>query len=97
MAKDEGSASNGKKSKDELKRYQELSMDEEAKLYCMGILKGIYRFEKESESEFKGWATDAPREYFGSILSDWKKECKNPQDLKEMEDFLMENCPEWVK
>ena len=75
------------------KRYQKLSMDEEAKLYCMGILKGIDRFEKESKSGFKDWAVDAPGEYFGSILSDWKEECQNPQDLKEMEAFIIANCP----
>ena len=32
---------------EELRKYQKLSMYDEAKNYCMGILKGIYRFEKE--------------------------------------------------
>ncbi len=38
---------------DELKKRQDLKMNEEAKKYCMGILEGIYQFEKESDNEFK--------------------------------------------
>lgn len=33
--------------------YPELGMDKEAKHYCMGVLKGIYKYEQESKSEFK--------------------------------------------
>ncbi len=34
---------------DELRKCQEMSMAEEAKLHCMGILKGIYKFEKKPQ------------------------------------------------
>jgi len=50
---------------EELKKYKKLSMNKEAKTCCMGILKGIYQFEKESTSEFKDWAVDVPGECFG--------------------------------
>ena len=79
----------------ELKKYQELSMHNEAKNYCMGILKGIYQFEKESKSEYKDWADDAPGEYFGEILDEWKNNCKNSEDVKEMEKFVKKNFPDW--
>lgn len=36
-----------------IERYFELKKLEEAKLYCMGVLKGIYRFSQESTSDFK--------------------------------------------
>lgn len=38
---------------EELRKFQKLSMDEEAKLHCMGILKGIYKFEIDATTEFK--------------------------------------------
>ena len=44
----------------ELYRLFDLKMHQEAKLYCMGILKGIYQYEEDSGSEFKNWATDVP-------------------------------------
>ncbi|MDI6917530.1 MAG: hypothetical protein QMC80_07010 [Thermoplasmatales archaeon] len=80
---------------EELKKYQDLSMPTESKNYCMGILKGIYRFEKESKSEYKDWAVDAPWEYFENVLDDWKKGCKNPKDVQEMEEFIKKNFPGW--
>ena len=41
---------------DELKKCQDLKLSKEAKKHCMGMLKGIYQFERESESEHKDWA-----------------------------------------
>uniref|UniRef100_UPI00345E4EE8 hypothetical protein n=1 Tax=Mesotoga sp. TaxID=2053577 RepID=UPI00345E4EE8 len=72
----------------ELNRYFDLSLDNEAKKYCMGILKGINQFDKESTSQFKDWAEDAPDELFERILDDWKKACNNPEYIQEMEDFI---------
>ena len=79
-----------------LRRYNDLSMAIQAKLYCMGILKGVYLFEKESTSEYKDWAVDAPKEIFCRILGDWKDACRNPEDLDEMAHFIERECPEWV-
>ena len=84
----------------ELYRLFDLKMHQEAKLYCMGILKGIYKYEGDSGSEFKDWATDVPGESFGYIIEEWKKRCKNNKDKKEMKDFLSKerhNWYEWVK
>ena len=72
----------------ELNRYFELSLENEAKKYCMGILKGINQFGKESTSQFKDWAEDAPDEFFERVLDDWKRACKNPEHIQEMEDFI---------
>jgi len=76
----------------QLKKYYKLSMFNAAKIYCMGILKGIFMYDKKGESEFADWVTDAPGENFNRILDDWKKEQKNPADIAEMEDFIKKNC-----
>lgn len=76
---------------EELRRYKKLSMDEEAKICCMGILKGLYQFDKESPSEFKDWALDEPGVYFELVLDEWKKGQKDPEDIEEMEDFIKTN------
>ena len=44
----------------ELVKYQELGMNTEANRTCMGLLLGLYQFKRESTSEFKDWAPDAP-------------------------------------
>ena len=73
---------------DELKKYQKLSMHADANNYCKGILKGIYRYDKESNSEFKDWATDAPGENFESVRDKWKESCKDEKDVKDVEDYI---------
>lgn len=80
---------------EELRKYQKLGMDKEAKTYLTGILKGIYRFEKESTSEFSEWVVDAPEEYFELILDEWRKGRENQGDIMKIEDFVRENMPDW--
>jgi len=48
---------------EELRKFQKLSMDVEAKLQCMGILKGIYKFEIDATTEFKDCSGDDPHVY----------------------------------
>lgn len=81
----------------EVIKYLELGMTKEAKLYCMGILKGIYRYAQESKSEFKDWAADIPEECFGYLLREWKKGTKNRNDLNEMNKFLKKECSNWAE
>jgi hypothetical protein len=61
----------------------------------MGILKGIYLFDRESKSQYKDWAVDVPKEFFAKILRDWKDACENTEDLDEMGHFIEQECPEW--
>ncbi len=79
----------------EMYRLFDLKMRQEAKLYCMGILKGIYQYEEDSGSEFKDWATDVPGECFGYLLGEWKKRCNNIKDKKEMKNFISNECTNW--
>jgi len=78
----------------QMPKCQLLSLHEQAKAYCMGILKGIRCFETESESEFKNWAIDAPGEYFVSTYRDWKKEARNKKEVAEVRRFINSLCPE---
>jgi hypothetical protein len=80
----------------EMQRLINLKMHQEAKLYCMGILKGIHQYEEDSESEFKDWASDVPGESFGYILREWGKN-RNNKDKKEMKDFIEKEFPAWSK
>ena len=54
----------------------------------MGILRGIDIYLKTSQSEFKDWATDSPGVFFDDILDDWKRNCKKPEYINEMNEFL---------
>lgn len=81
----------------EVIRLSELNMPEEAKRACMGVLKGIYKYSRESKSEFKDWAVDVPRECFGNLLAEWKKRSNNKASIREMDDFLEKECSSWVK
>ena len=80
----------------EMHRLSDLKMHQESKLYCMGILKGIYQYDEESGSEFKDWASDIPGESFGDVLSEWGKNCNN-KAKKEMINFIKKECPVWSK
>jgi hypothetical protein len=81
----------------EVFRLIELGLSQEAKLYCMGVLKGIYMYEHDSKSEFMDWATDIPGECFHYLLDEWKKRSKKKSDIKEMNEFLMKECDNWMK
>jgi len=82
---------------DELRKCQKLEMDEEAKLHCMGILKGIYKFKKEATTEFQDYAADDPHTYFIQVFEEWKKGNKNLKNLDEMNEFVKKNFPKWYK
>jgi len=61
----------------------------------MGLLKGIYLFEKESSIEYKDWAADVPKNYFGCILDEWKKRPDSQEDNAEVDKYIKENFPGW--
>jgi hypothetical protein len=80
----------------EMYRMLDLKLHQDAKSYCMGILKGIYQYHEDSTSEFKNWATDIPEETFGSVLSAWGEKSKI-KDKKEIKSFIQEECPKWFE
>ncbi len=80
----------------EVIRLCELKMQKEAKLYCMGVLKGIYKYDQESESDFKDRAADVPVECYSYLLDDWKKRSTSNKDIEEMNSFLKKECSRWA-
>ena len=81
----------------DMAKHQKLSMKKEAEAVCWGILKGIYDFKWYSKTEFKDWAVDAPGEYFGIYLDEWKKQFQQRSSASQMNQFLTEHCPKWAE
>ena len=48
-------------------------MSEQEATYCTGVILGIYRYEHESKSEFRGWSVDVPIECAGYLLDKWRE------------------------
>lgn len=80
----------------EVFRLCDLGMQKEAKLYCMGVLKGIYKYDQESDAEFKDRAEDVAVECYSYLLDRWIKLSNNSPDLKEMNLFLKKECSRWA-
>src|SRR5438128_5668073 len=47
---------------DQVVQYHELGMPEQEATYCMGVILGIYRYERVSKSEFREWSVDVAAE-----------------------------------
>ena len=73
---------------DQLKRLHKFGMFKEARLHCMGILKGIHRFDMEANTEYSDWVVDAPGENIARIFEDWKKSGAPQEDITEVSNFL---------
>ncbi|OPY30485.1 MAG: hypothetical protein A4E28_00250 [Methanocella sp. PtaU1.Bin125] len=82
---------------EKLKNYLELSMDDEAKAVCMGILKGLYKVGEKSINEVVDYAADAPSNSFSEVLDMWKEGNTDPEKLREMDQFVKNNFPEWYR
>lgn len=82
---------------DQVKRYHEMGLPEQEAAYCMGVILGTYRYERESESEFKEWSMDIPAECAGSLLDDWLERNRQRARLTAMHEFIRTRCPEWAK
>ena len=80
---------------DVLREYQNNSRDDSATIQCMGILKGIYRFENESMNNFLEWGLYDNHKKFKQIIEEWRKANTDPRNLKEMVVFassLFSSC-----
>ena len=81
--------------RNEMERYRNLSMQREETVVLMGMFKGLHDYEKESTSEFKDWATDAPHARFSSLLEEWREGCDDTDGKREVEEFLRRETPGW--
>jgi hypothetical protein len=81
---------------EQVRQYHQLGMDSQARMYCMGILQGLYRFDMESESEFRKWAEDVALDFFGTVFEEWKKSAKDKASRSELAAFIRKACPDWA-
>ena len=79
------------------KEYKALSMKNEEKLYFMGILQGLYSFDKESGTQFREWAEDVSENVFYGLVAEWKKVSAHKSGLNDIKKFVKENCQEWFE
>ena len=80
---------------EQLTKYQKLDMRREAQQLCRGLLLGLYRFDQESDSEFKDWAPDAMPAFSQDVLEAWKRDQPDQAERQKMETFLAERLNRW--
>ena len=80
---------------EEMGRYQKLGMNSEANRTCMGLLLGLYRFERESTIEFKDWATDVPVASAERVIYLWKQGAPSQADVKVVKAFVEDELCGW--
>lgn len=81
----------------QVERYHEMGLPQQEAAYCMGVILGIYRYERESKSEFREWSADVPAECGGSLLDKWRGRNREKASINAMHDFIRARCPEWAK
>ena len=68
----------------EMEKSQKRNLPIEAKAYCCGIIKGLQKYSKESNSEFSDWAPDAPEEFIHTALEEFKKGNPRKEDIAQV-------------
>lgn len=82
---------------EEMRRYQKLGLPAKAKNHCLGIMLGLYRFERDGKNEFKDWAADASEEYIDRTFSKWKESQPKPEDIAEVKAIIRSGFAQWEK
>ena len=81
---------------DQIAQYRLSEMESQEMQYTQGVVVGLYRYHKESGSEFKDWCVDLPESFAQEILESWnKRQTKNPEALQAMAVYLEKRCPDW--
>jgi len=80
---------------EELTKYQNLGMNTEANRMCMGLLLGLYRFKRESTSEFKDWVPDAPSIFAEVVVDAWKAGSLSRADVAVVKAFVEDELGGW--
>ncbi len=80
---------------EDLQKYQKLGMSDEANQICMGLLLGFYRFDYESDAEFKDWAPDAMSVFRDTVVEAWRDGDPSRADVKTVQTFIDEQLRGW--
>jgi len=77
----------------ELNKYLRLSLLDKAKVYCLGIIKGLYLFDCDSKTEFTDWAVDIPEQFSLNLICELEK--KYQDIIKDIKEQSAEMFPGW--
>lgn len=82
---------------DDMKRYLDLGLEEQARELCQGILLGLYRVRDGCENDVLNWSPDFPAESAGQALEVWSKanEAGGQGGRQLSGEFVAEHIPEW--
>jgi hypothetical protein len=69
---------------DEMRKNQRRTLPAAAKTYCIGIIKGLWKYNEESSSDLKDWVEDAPGEYVETVVEEWKKGNPDEDEIAEV-------------
>lgn len=72
----------------EMTKNQRRSLPSAAKIHCIGIIKGLMNYEKDSNSDFKDWVIDAPSEFIETVVDEWKKGNPTDDDIAEVMNII---------
>ena len=75
---------------EEMERYIDREMPEEALGYCRGIIKGVCTYMQEEAGEFADWATDSDDGLTADVITRWSKKTPDPDVIAELESFRTE-------
>ena len=76
---------------DEMKKCQKRNQPGAAKTHCIGIIKGLWRFDEDSCSDFKDWVQDAPYEFVSTAFDEWKKGIPSDDDIADVLRIIQDN------
>jgi len=82
---------------DQVELYHAMELPEQEATYCMGVILGMYRYEQESETEFRQWSEDIPAECAGFLLDKWRERNSDNACISAMHEFIRTRCPEWAE
>ena len=74
-----------------MKMNQKRGLPSAAKAYCIGIIRGLWMYEKKSTSDFAGWVEDALGEYVETVIDEWKKGNPPGEDIAEVMSIAKES------
>ena len=81
---------------DDIERLGRLGARESSLGTLMGVVKGLYRFDKESKTEFRDWAEDIAADVAWSLAEKWRKTATD-RERQAWKNFLARHCPDWAE
>jgi len=87
----------------EMKRYLEMGLEDQAQRFCQGVVLGLYRVRNGQDNDILGWAEDFPAEAAGNVFDVWMSASgiggegetarHKPRTLPPA--FVREHLPDW--